>query len=198
MDEIPWFEYDEDDLNVAQRAFVDVLAERAASWPVDPLDTVVLPSTNTSNGQLIVYLDIGDPQRNQGVLTVGAHFDGSVARGGELHNQDFTIRQTASELAFEAAGSPTELAGRAARRLAAVRTRAEEGPRAPHRVGPAVRPAGPIGCVLIGRTPPARIALTCVAEGSAVPSRTGRPGAPPQTARLSRRPAAEVRPRRRP
>lgn len=49
------------------RAFVDVLAERAASWLVDQLDTVVLPSTNTSNGQLIVYLDIGDPQRNQGV-----------------------------------------------------------------------------------------------------------------------------------
>ncbi|MFJ8567746.1 hypothetical protein [Streptomyces sp. NPDC093514] len=123
MDEIPWFEYDEDDLNVAQRAFVDVLAERAASWPVGPLDTVVLPSTNTSNGQLIVYLDIGDPQRNQGVLTVGAHFDGSVARGGELHNQDFTIRQTASELAFEAAGSPTELANRAAAWFEAVLAR---------------------------------------------------------------------------
>lgn len=35
-------------------------------------------------------LDIGDPQRNQGVLTVGVHFDGCVVRGGELHNQDFT------------------------------------------------------------------------------------------------------------
>lgn len=66
MDEIPWFEYDEDDLDVAQRAFVDVLAERAGSWLVDPLDTVVLPSACTFDGQLIVYLDIGDPQRNQG------------------------------------------------------------------------------------------------------------------------------------
>ncbi|MEW2136422.1 hypothetical protein AB0892_07395 [Streptomyces sp. NPDC005409] len=45
---------------------MDVLAERAASWLVDPLDTVVPPSTNTSNGQLIVYLDIADPQRNRG------------------------------------------------------------------------------------------------------------------------------------
>ncbi|MFG2126338.1 hypothetical protein ACGFNV_00815 [Streptomyces sp. NPDC048751] len=98
----------------AQRSFVDVLAERAGSWLVDPLDTVVLPSTNTSNGQLIVYLDISDPQRNRGVLTVGAHFDGSVVRGGKLHNQDFTILQTASEFTFEAAGGPTELANRAA------------------------------------------------------------------------------------
>lgn len=29
---IPWFEYDEGDLDLAQRAFVDVLAERAGSW----------------------------------------------------------------------------------------------------------------------------------------------------------------------
>ncbi|MCF3105948.1 hypothetical protein IPZ58_30880 [Streptomyces roseoverticillatus] len=123
MDEIPWFEYDEDDLDLVQRAFVDVLAERAGSWLVDPLDTVVLPSAHTSDGQLIVYLDIGDPQRNQGVLTVGAHFDGSAARGGELRNQDFAVRQTASEFAFEAAGSPTELAGRAAEWFEAVLAR---------------------------------------------------------------------------
>ncbi|MFB8201498.1 hypothetical protein [Kitasatospora purpeofusca] len=114
MDEIPCFEYDEDDLDVTQRAFVDVLAERAGSWPVDPLDTVVLPSANTCDGQLIVYLDIGDPQRNQGVLTMGAHFDGSVVCGGELHNQDFTIQHTSSEFTFGAAGNPTELGNRAA------------------------------------------------------------------------------------
>ncbi|MGW0785198.1 hypothetical protein [Streptomyces sp. NPDC002913] len=123
MDEIPWFEYEEDDLDIEQRAFVDVLAEHARSWLVDPLDTVVLPSANTSDGQLIVYLDIGDPQRNQGVLTVGAHFDGSVVRGGELHNQDFTIRQSTMEFAFEAAGSPTELANRSAQWFAAVLAR---------------------------------------------------------------------------
>lgn len=43
MEEIPWFEYDEGDLDDAQRAFVDVLAERAGSWPVDPLDTARTP-----------------------------------------------------------------------------------------------------------------------------------------------------------
>ncbi|MFJ6797050.1 hypothetical protein [Streptomyces sp. NPDC091268] len=106
MDEIPWFEYDEDDLDVAQRVFVDVLAERAGSWLVDPLDTVVLPSAHTFDGRLIVYLDIGDPQHNRGVLTVGAHFDGSVIRGGKLHNQDFAIQQAWSEFVFESAGSP--------------------------------------------------------------------------------------------
>ncbi|MCX5399122.1 hypothetical protein [Streptomyces sp. NBC_00102] len=114
MDDIPWFEYDEGDLDPAQRAFVDVLAERAESWLVDPLDTVVLPSAHTSDGRLIVYLDISDPQRDQGVLTVGAHFDGIVVHGGKLHNQDFTIQQAASDFAFEAAGSPAELGNRAA------------------------------------------------------------------------------------
>jgi hypothetical protein len=102
---------------------VDVLAERAGSWLVDPLDTVVLPSAHTSDGQLIVYLDIGDPQRNQAVLTVGAHFNGSFVRGGKLHNQDFAIQQTASEFSLEAAGSPTELGNRAAEWLEAVLAR---------------------------------------------------------------------------
>ncbi|GHA49647.1 hypothetical protein GCM10010329_84820 [Streptomyces spiroverticillatus] len=123
MDEVPWFEYEEDDLDVAQRAFVDVLAERAGSWLVDPLDTVVLPSAHTYDGQLIVYLDIGDPQRNQGVLTVGTHFDGFVVRGGALHNQDFTVRQAASEFVFGAAGSPTELGNRVAEWFEAVLAR---------------------------------------------------------------------------
>ncbi|MCQ8772096.1 hypothetical protein [Streptomyces telluris] len=123
MDEIPWFEYEEGYLDVAQRAFVDVLAERAGSWLVDPLDTVVLPSAHTVDGQLIVYLDIGDPQRTQGVLTVGAHFDGSVVRGGQLHNQDFTIQQTSSEFIFGAAGTPTGLANKAAEWFEAVLAR---------------------------------------------------------------------------
>ncbi|MDX3233161.1 hypothetical protein [Streptomyces sp. ME19-01-6] len=123
MDEIPWFEYDQDDLDVAQRAFVDVLAERAGSWLVDPLNTVVLPTAYTSNGQLIVYLDIDDPQRNRVVLTVGAHFDGSAIRGGELHNQDFTVQQSTSEFTFEAAGSPSVLANRAAEWLEVVLAR---------------------------------------------------------------------------
>ncbi|MFJ8868763.1 hypothetical protein ACIRD6_23725 [Streptomyces sp. NPDC102473] len=123
MDEIPWFEYDEDDLDVAQRAFVDVLADRAGTWLVHPLDTVVLPSTSTSDGRLIVYLDIGDPQRNQGVLTVGAHFDGCFVRGGQLHNQDFAVQQAASEFILGAAGSPAELGNRAADGFEAVLAR---------------------------------------------------------------------------
>ncbi|MGW3061471.1 hypothetical protein ACWC98_36980 [Streptomyces goshikiensis] len=78
MDDIPWFEYEEDDLDVAQRAFVDVLSEPAQSWLVDPLDTVVLPSAHTFDGQLVVYLDVGDPQHNRGVQSVGAHCPSSV------------------------------------------------------------------------------------------------------------------------
>ena len=123
MDKVPWFEYEEDDLNVAQRAFVDVLAERAGSWLVDPLDTVVLPSARTFDGRLIVYLDIGDPQRDRGVLTVGARFDGSVVRGGKLHNQDFTVEEASSEFIFGAAADPMELGHRAAEWFEAILAR---------------------------------------------------------------------------
>ncbi|MET9786896.1 hypothetical protein [Streptomyces canus] len=78
MESIPWFEYDEDALNVEERGFVDVLAARANSRLVDPLDTVVVPPAHTSDCGLIVWLDVVDPQRNQGLLTVGAHFKGSL------------------------------------------------------------------------------------------------------------------------
>ncbi|MFI9343486.1 hypothetical protein ACIG0D_19790 [Streptomyces sp. NPDC052773] len=114
MEEIPWFEYDEDDLNVAQRAFVDVLAERARSWLVDPLDTVVVPPADTSGPELIVWLDIVDPQHNQGILTVGAHFNGTAIHADRLHNQHFSLPEEATELTFTAVGSPTELAERTA------------------------------------------------------------------------------------
>ncbi|MGW0858378.1 hypothetical protein ACWD3D_24490, partial [Streptomyces sp. NPDC002690] len=120
---IPWFEYDEGDLDIAQRAFVDALAERAGSWQVDPLDTVVLPAASTSSGRLIVHLDIDDPQRGRGILVVGAHVDGAVVRGGRLHIQDLTILRAADEFAFEATGGPAELASRTAEWFEAVLAR---------------------------------------------------------------------------
>ncbi|MFJ4778148.1 hypothetical protein [Streptomyces sp. NPDC088762] len=114
MKEIPWFEYDEDDLNLAQRAFADVLAERARSWLVDPDDTAVVPPAHASDRELIVWLDIVDPQRNQGILTVGAHFNGTVVHADKLHNQLFSLPEEATEFTFTAAGNPAELAERTA------------------------------------------------------------------------------------
>lgn len=114
MQEIPWFEYDEDDLNVAQRAFTDVLAERARLWLVDPDDTAVVPPARASDRELIVWLDVVDPQRNQGILTVGAHFNGTVVHADKLHNQLFSLPEEATEYAFTAVGNPAELAERTA------------------------------------------------------------------------------------
>ncbi|MFB6482228.1 hypothetical protein ACFCXF_26870 [Streptomyces virginiae] len=114
MKEIPWFEYDEDDLNVAQRAFADVLAERARSWLVYPDDTAVVPPAHAYDHELIVWLDIVDPQRNQGILTVGAHFNGTAVHADKLHNQLFSLPEEATEFTFTAAGSPAELAERTA------------------------------------------------------------------------------------
>ncbi|GIF49624.1 hypothetical protein DFJ67_4092 [Asanoa ferruginea] len=110
MGEIPWFEYDEDDLNVAQRAFIDVLAERASDWLVDPADAVVVPPAEPSCLNVIVWLDIVDPTRNQGILTVGAHFNGTAVHADKLHNQLFSLPDEATELNFTAIGNPAELA----------------------------------------------------------------------------------------
>ncbi|GHG74542.1 hypothetical protein [Streptomyces griseocarneus] len=106
MEEIPWFECDDEELDPAQREFVHVLRDRARSWPVQPIDTVLLPPDHTPYGRLLAYLDIDDPQRNRTVLTVGAHFDGAGARGDKLHNQDFTLPSSPSALALEVTGSP--------------------------------------------------------------------------------------------
>lgn len=114
MERIPWFEYDEGALNVEERGFVDVLAARARSWPVDPLDTVVVPPAHTCDRGLIVWLDIVDPRRGQGLLTVGAHLKGSDVHGDKLHHQDFSLPSKATEFTFTASGSSAELAERTA------------------------------------------------------------------------------------
>jgi hypothetical protein len=110
VEEIPWFEYDEDDLSSTQREFAEVLSDRARFWPVDPLSTVLLPTDHTPYGELLAYLDIDDPERHVGVLTVGAHFDGAVVRGDMLHNQDFTLPDSPTEFSFGTTGVPAAVA----------------------------------------------------------------------------------------
>ncbi len=97
-----------------QREFTDALAARARSWPVDPLSCVVLVAPHTPYGQLPAYLDIDDPVRGRGVLTIGCHFDGTGVRGDRLHNQCFTLPDEPTEFAFGTSGSPAEAAHRTA------------------------------------------------------------------------------------
>ncbi|MFF0431599.1 hypothetical protein ACFYU9_05110 [Streptomyces sp. NPDC004327] len=114
MEEIPWFEHDKNDLTSAQQEFAAVLSVRAGSWSVDPLDTVLLPAHHTSFGELLAYLDIGDPERHQGVLTIGAHYNGTIVRADKLHNQNFSRPDAPTEFTFATAGNPTEAALRTA------------------------------------------------------------------------------------
>lgn len=114
MEESPWFECDDADLDPAQREFAQVLRGRAQSWPVQPIDTVLLPPDHAPHGRLLAYLDIDDPQRNRIVLTIGAVFDGAGARGDQLHNQNFTLPSSPTHLALEVPGSPQETATRTA------------------------------------------------------------------------------------
>ncbi|MEV6261837.1 hypothetical protein AB0M42_13945 [Streptomyces sp. NPDC051784] len=97
MEEVPWSVHETDDLTSAQQEFASVLAARASAWPVDPLSTVLLPARYTPYRELLAYLDIDDPERNQGLLTVGAHFDGTAVRADRLHNQDFTLPDAPTE-----------------------------------------------------------------------------------------------------
>src|SRR5215470_6251213 len=110
MERVPWFEYDKEALKVEESEFVDVLAARANSWLVDPLDTIVVPPAHTSGCGLIVCLDIVDRQGSQGLLTVGAHFKGANVHGDKLHNQNFSLPAKATEYTFTASGSSAELA----------------------------------------------------------------------------------------
>ncbi|MFJ9836558.1 hypothetical protein ACIRU2_35000 [Streptomyces sp. NPDC101169] len=105
MEEIPWFECNDNDLEPAQREFAHVLQDRARFWPVQPIDTVLLPADHTAYGALLAYLDIDDPRHNCIVLTVGVHFDGACARGDKLHNQDFTLPSYPTPLALDVTGS---------------------------------------------------------------------------------------------
>ncbi|MDT9688901.1 transposase [Streptomyces sp. P9(2023)] len=86
----------------------------------------------------------------------------------------------------------------AARELAAVRVGAGEGPRAPHRAGPA-HGSALIACGLTRPTPPGRTGPTCAAAGSAAPSPTGPTmRVTPARRGLSRRPTSAIRPGRLP
>ncbi len=114
MEAIPWFECDDDELDPAQREFVQVLRSRAQCWPVQPIDTALPPPDRTPYGQLLAYLDIDDPERNRTVLTVGVHFDGAGVSGDKLHNQNFTLPSSPSTLALQVTGSPQGTAIRAA------------------------------------------------------------------------------------
>ncbi|MCQ8770449.1 hypothetical protein [Streptomyces telluris] len=114
MKEVPWFEHETGDLTPAEQEFAAVLAARASAWPVDPLSTVLLPARHTPYGEMLAYLDIGDPERNRGVLTIGAHFDGRTVRADRLHNQNFTLPDIPTEFTFTTAGNPTETAIRTA------------------------------------------------------------------------------------
>ncbi|MER7848871.1 hypothetical protein ABTZ03_33595 [Kitasatospora sp. NPDC096077] len=123
MEKVPWFEHETDDLTPAQQEFAAVLAARASTWPVDPLSTVLLPARHTPYRELLAYLDIDDPERNQGLLTIGAHFDGTAVRADRLHNQDFTLPDAPTEFTFTAAGDPTDTASRTATWFEAVLAR---------------------------------------------------------------------------
>ncbi|MFF3634179.1 hypothetical protein [Streptomyces sp. NPDC002250] len=114
MEEIPWFECNDNDLEPAQREFAHVLQDRARFWPVQPIDTVLLPADHTPYGVLLAYLDIDAPRHNCIVLTVGVHFDGARARGDKLHNQDFTLPSNPTPLALDVTGSPLTTANRTA------------------------------------------------------------------------------------
>jgi hypothetical protein len=125
-----WFATDDDDeIDEAQQAVLDVLRARANSdhWPaIEPADTnVALPDYvsygylpqpgETSFGKLLAWLDVPAPgQRLSSLLTVGVYFTETNMRGDCLHNQLLTLPAEPTHLAVTQTGSPQETAHRAA------------------------------------------------------------------------------------
>jgi hypothetical protein len=124
-----WFATDDnDEIDGAQQAVLDVLRARADSdhWPaINPADTnVALPDyvsygypprpDETSFGKVLAWLDVPDPAQRLSLLTVGVYFTGTDMRGDCLHNQHLTLPAEPTRLAVTQAGSPQEMAHRAA------------------------------------------------------------------------------------
>jgi hypothetical protein len=124
-----WFATDDDDeVDEAQQAVLDVLRARASSdhWPmIDPVDTSVeFPGTynygyplqpgETSFGKVLAWLDVPDPERRSSLLTVGVYFTETDMRGDCLHNQMLTLPAEPTHLAVIQAGTSQQMAHRAA------------------------------------------------------------------------------------
>lgn len=124
-----WFATDDDDeIDEAQQAVLDVLRARANSdhWPtIDPADTGVglpeyvsygypLRPAETSFGKVLAWLDVRDPAQRLSLLIVGVYFTKTDMRGDCLHNQLLTLPAEPSHLAVKQAGLPQETAHRAA------------------------------------------------------------------------------------
>jgi hypothetical protein len=123
-----WFAtYDEDELDEAQQAVLNILRARAHTdrWPLDPPNTNLafpydvsygypLPPGETSLGKVLAWLDLVDREQNLVLLTVGVYFDESGMRGDRLHNQLLTLPDEPTDLAVAGTGSPEETARRAA------------------------------------------------------------------------------------
>lgn len=124
-----WFATDDDDeVDEAQQAVLDVLRARARSdhWPmIDPADTnVALPDYDTygyplqpgetSFGKVLAWLDVPDPKERYSPLTVGVYFTGTDMRGDRLHNQMLTLPAEPTHLAVIRAGTSQQMAHHAA------------------------------------------------------------------------------------
>jgi hypothetical protein len=124
-----WFATDDDDeIDEAQQAVLDVLRARANSddWPtIDPADTnVALPDyvsygyplqpDETSFGKVLAWLNVPDPAQRLSLLTVGVYFTETGMRGDCLHNQLLTLPTEPTHLAVNQSGLPQEMAHRAA------------------------------------------------------------------------------------
>jgi hypothetical protein len=124
-----WFATDDDDeIDEAQQAVLDVLRARADSdhWPtIEPADTnVALPDYvsygyllkpgETSFGKLLAWLDVPDSAQRLSLRTVGVYFTEGGMRGDFLHNQLLTLPVEPTHLAVTQAGPPQEMAHRAA------------------------------------------------------------------------------------
>lgn len=95
-------------LTPLERSFADVLRTRASTWPPESGYGTLLDDPCGA------VLDIDDPARHLGLLTVGVYLIGDTLRGDKVHNQLFNLPDRPTPLALQATGSPEELAERAA------------------------------------------------------------------------------------
>lgn len=127
MRPVLWNEED-DALDPAQQAFIDLVRTQAQSWPIDPTDTILVRGYDADGtplgadgavGRCGLCLEIVDRERNVSLVVLGVYLQRDGVVGDVVHNQLFTLPGEPTSSGFSASGTLLERAHVASRWFAA-------------------------------------------------------------------------------
>ncbi|WP_042381367.1 hypothetical protein [Streptacidiphilus melanogenes] len=112
-----WFSVDDTEVDDTQKAFLEVVRERARHWPECPPSHAITLVYNEEedldedgNAELLLVVDVSDLPHKRVLLTLGASLVGDTLSCGEVHNQTYQFEEREDRaVAVRASGGPEEL-----------------------------------------------------------------------------------------